>query len=149
MEYLLSMTEQARTLFLRFFPEARFPHLTSESVQDTKEAETIPDLAAHFAADIPAGEFSTAELQGFLQGFKTQRGGAQHGRVGGGRAPREARARGAGGGAEAQGEDVGVETAGGWQGCWECTDGTKSCCHASGGYEVVGAVDGAVGGEAQ
>ncbi|KAJ6596132.1 P-loop containing nucleoside triphosphate hydrolase protein [Mycena vulgaris] len=54
---------QAHALFLRFFPAVRFPGTP---------AEKLRELAAEFAADVPAGEFSTAELQGFLQGYKTR-----------------------------------------------------------------------------
>ncbi|KAJ7171396.1 P-loop containing nucleoside triphosphate hydrolase protein [Mycena filopes] len=72
-EYALSTTEQTRALFLRFFPPERFHHLdanTSEKEQDTDES--LDDLAARFAAGVPAQEFSTAELQGYLQGYKTR-----------------------------------------------------------------------------
>ncbi|KAJ7252184.1 P-loop containing nucleoside triphosphate hydrolase protein [Mycena rebaudengoi] len=63
-EYALSSTEQARALFMRFFPEERFPSKTEKS--------TVADLAAQFAGAVPPGEFSTAELQGYLQGHKAQ-----------------------------------------------------------------------------
>ncbi|KAJ6563306.1 P-loop containing nucleoside triphosphate hydrolase protein [Mycena vulgaris] len=98
-EYALSTSEQTRALFVRFFPEARFPHgqlassppeSDSEKAAPTSEnptipeshttseehhfseAHTIPALAAHFAAAVPEHEFSTAELQGYLQGYKTR-----------------------------------------------------------------------------
>ncbi|KAJ7271803.1 P-loop containing nucleoside triphosphate hydrolase protein [Mycena rebaudengoi] len=63
-EYALSSTEQAGALFMRFFPEERFPSKTEKS--------TVADLAAQFAGAVPPGEFSTAELQGYLQGHKAQ-----------------------------------------------------------------------------
>jgi chaperone BCS1 len=50
-EYALSSTEQARALFMRFFPEERFPSKTEKS--------TVADLAAQFAGAVPPGEFST------------------------------------------------------------------------------------------
>ncbi|KAJ7690475.1 P-loop containing nucleoside triphosphate hydrolase protein [Mycena rosella] len=66
-EYALSTTEQTRALFVRFFPAARFPELETES-----EKHPLAELAARFAAAVPPQEFSTAELQGFLQGYKTR-----------------------------------------------------------------------------
>ncbi|KAJ6454711.1 P-loop containing nucleoside triphosphate hydrolase protein [Mycena vitilis] len=115
-EYELSSTQQARALFLRFFPETRFPESASSPVKvaplevvkiddkpddvvvkqpvaenltddvptalkptsDAKDStvvvvspgQTTPLLAAHFASQIPTGEFSTAELQGYLQSHK-------------------------------------------------------------------------------
>ncbi|KAJ7662552.1 P-loop containing nucleoside triphosphate hydrolase protein [Mycena polygramma] len=116
--YELSTAQQAHALFLRFFPEARFPEYASAPVKtapqedlktdtlsntsasekpatadeptdavptsDTKDStattadadadpprKTIPLLAALFASQIPTGEFSTAELQGYLQSHKT------------------------------------------------------------------------------
>ncbi|KAJ7487383.1 P-loop containing nucleoside triphosphate hydrolase protein [Mycena galericulata] len=98
-EYGLATPEQARALFARFFPEERFPSLASSpsdpeskyeyKISDPKtqsseknlhgdaptqneNERTLPSLASHFAASVPANEFSTAELQGFLQGFKTR-----------------------------------------------------------------------------
>lgn len=69
-EYDLATAEQAYALFARFFPEDRFPYLAASSTESEKEKETLADLAERFASDVPACEFSTAELQGFLQGFK-------------------------------------------------------------------------------
>ncbi|KAJ7697876.1 P-loop containing nucleoside triphosphate hydrolase protein [Mycena rosella] len=66
-EYALSTTEQTRALFVRFFPATRFPELETES-----EKHPLAELAARFAAAVPPQEFSTAELQGFLQGYKTR-----------------------------------------------------------------------------
>ncbi|KAJ6602094.1 P-loop containing nucleoside triphosphate hydrolase protein [Mycena vulgaris] len=73
-EYALSTTEQTRALFARFFPAARFPDLAGADSQSesASEKETLVGLAAQFAADVPPHEFSTAELQGFLQGYKTR-----------------------------------------------------------------------------
>ncbi|KAF7360859.1 hypothetical protein MSAN_01115500 [Mycena sanguinolenta] len=75
-EYALSTPEQTRALFVRFFPAARFPHLAAdpddhESKLEESEA-MLDELASHFAASVPEGEFSTAELQGYLQGYKTR-----------------------------------------------------------------------------
>ncbi|KAJ7510970.1 P-loop containing nucleoside triphosphate hydrolase protein [Mycena galericulata] len=98
-EYGLATPEQARALFARFFPEERFTSLASSSPSPESKYETtsdksksdsssekslhgdaptgqnertLPSLASSFAAAVPANEFSTAELQGFLQGFKTR-----------------------------------------------------------------------------
>ncbi|KAF8163917.1 P-loop containing nucleoside triphosphate hydrolase protein [Mycena galopus ATCC 62051] len=91
--YGLATAHQARALFLRFFPESRFPEfavspasdleklsssdtsiLSDEKLADSSDSEstkrTIPELADAFAAAIPADEFSTAELQGYLQSHK-------------------------------------------------------------------------------
>ncbi|KAJ6534162.1 hypothetical protein B0H19DRAFT_1241383 [Mycena capillaripes] len=120
--YELSTTQQACALFLRFFPEARFPEFSATNaplspisksnsnaqstpdtavsddkkeqavadnasstddttlLKQTEEAakqmhessrQYIPALADAFAAAIPTAEFSTAELQGYLQSHKT------------------------------------------------------------------------------
>ncbi|KAF7325509.1 hypothetical protein MKEN_00399900 [Mycena kentingensis (nom. inval.)] len=120
-QYELATEEQARALFMRFFPVARFPQLAvpadgsegqemteagtsvkneeedrtpgdapftqSETTPSAPPATTTPSaatpppppapatildtLAAAFAAKLPAHEFSTAELQGYLQSHKT------------------------------------------------------------------------------
>ncbi|KAJ7499995.1 P-loop containing nucleoside triphosphate hydrolase protein [Mycena latifolia] len=59
--YGLTTPPQAHALFLRFFPSARF------SVE-----KGIDALAEVFAAGVPPERFSTAELQGYLQGYKTR-----------------------------------------------------------------------------
>ncbi|KAJ7500674.1 P-loop containing nucleoside triphosphate hydrolase protein [Mycena galericulata] len=92
--YDLATADQARALFLRFFPAARFPHFaaratppgenenitrinddhaTSPDGEKERRPQTpaIPALATAFSAAIPPGEFSTAELQCYLQGHKT------------------------------------------------------------------------------
>ncbi|KAJ6565227.1 P-loop containing nucleoside triphosphate hydrolase protein [Mycena vulgaris] len=73
-EYALSTVEQTRALFARFFPAARFPELAGADPESesASEKDTLAGLAAQFAADVPPHEFSTAELQGFLQGYKTR-----------------------------------------------------------------------------
>ncbi|KAJ7483975.1 P-loop containing nucleoside triphosphate hydrolase protein [Mycena galericulata] len=89
-EYGLATAPQAHALFLRFFPPARFPdyaapladddplllevlEFTTNDGEETEKPTTrIALLAATFAAGVPAGEFSAAELQGFLQGHKTR-----------------------------------------------------------------------------
>ncbi|KAJ7473190.1 P-loop containing nucleoside triphosphate hydrolase protein [Mycena latifolia] len=181
--YDLSTAGQARALFLRFFPAARFPALsTSAPKADSTEAklsaaankeseargtciadvdstppphdppaptdvlgeappstatvpetETLPALADAFATAIPPGEFSTAELQCYLQAYKTAPAAAVAGarawvaEVRGERRAREAREeerarrRGQGAGAEAakpSGLGAGKEG--------ECGDGTGS-----------------------
>ncbi|KAJ6505739.1 P-loop containing nucleoside triphosphate hydrolase protein [Mycena vitilis] len=70
-EYALSTPEQTSALFVRFFPEARFPQFSASTSLDEKKP-TIASLAAQFAAAVPENEFSTAELQGYLQGHKTR-----------------------------------------------------------------------------
>ncbi|KAJ7469843.1 P-loop containing nucleoside triphosphate hydrolase protein [Mycena galericulata] len=89
-EYGLATAPQAHALFLRFFPPVRFPdyaapladddplllevlEFTTNGGEGTETPTTrIALLAATFAAGVPAGEFSAAELQGFLQGHKTR-----------------------------------------------------------------------------
>ncbi|KAJ7125987.1 P-loop containing nucleoside triphosphate hydrolase protein [Mycena epipterygia] len=78
-EYALSTTDQARALFVRFFPEVRFPDFVASANSASEKQQTIADLAAHFAVDVPPLEFSTAELQGYLQGYKTRPVQAAHG----------------------------------------------------------------------
>ncbi|KAF7289168.1 hypothetical protein MIND_01377900 [Mycena indigotica] len=96
LQYEYATRDQAEALFTRFFPERRFPQFTANGVhQDEPRASpppayfrqpltadlpdpdldsqplTLPFLANVFASRIPPGEFTTAELQGYLQGFKT------------------------------------------------------------------------------
>ncbi|KAK7052752.1 P-loop containing nucleoside triphosphate hydrolase protein [Favolaschia claudopus] len=110
-QYELSTRQQAHDLFLRFFPESRFPDFAAASSSPSSTAEssvgkddkntesvdsihasdalekpgpsqekpTLFELAATFAAAIPPGEFSTAELQGYLQSHKTSPVGAAKG----------------------------------------------------------------------
>ncbi|KAJ7211718.1 P-loop containing nucleoside triphosphate hydrolase protein [Mycena pura] len=91
-QYELATSAQAAALFMRFFPATRFPELAASGAPGVAgdEAQTLEELAAAFAAGVPAGEFSTAELQGYLQGHKT--------------APREA-GRGVGGWVEEERRD--------------------------------------------
>ncbi|KZT21329.1 P-loop containing nucleoside triphosphate hydrolase protein [Neolentinus lepideus HHB14362 ss-1] len=65
-EYKLANKGQARALFSRFFPESRFGRLLSEKSQD------VVALANQFADTLPEHEFSTAEIQGYLLGYKTE-----------------------------------------------------------------------------
>jgi chaperone BCS1 len=67
-EYALATADQAHALFVRFFPEARFPQLGDDGDAKT----SIEGLAVQFAAAVPEREVSTAELQGYLQGHKTR-----------------------------------------------------------------------------
>ncbi|KAJ7214490.1 P-loop containing nucleoside triphosphate hydrolase protein [Mycena pura] len=74
-EYALSTDEQTRALFVKFFPEARFPQFahateTEKRNADAEKNPTLTALATEFSAAIPPREFSTAELQGYLQGHK-------------------------------------------------------------------------------
>ncbi|KIY73908.1 P-loop containing nucleoside triphosphate hydrolase protein [Cylindrobasidium torrendii FP15055 ss-10] len=61
-EYRLATESQARALYLRFFPN---DILTKHGVMGSSGT-----LADQFASQIPSGEFSTAELQGYLLGYK-------------------------------------------------------------------------------
>ncbi|EPQ55978.1 P-loop containing nucleoside triphosphate hydrolase protein [Gloeophyllum trabeum ATCC 11539] len=72
-EYKMASIGQARALFSRFFPVSRFGHLF-----EAKEAEKPQDPAAclaafadQFAETLPEHEFSTAEIQGYLLGYKS------------------------------------------------------------------------------
>jgi chaperone BCS1 len=63
-------------LFTRFFPESRFGESAAKSANEkfaaqvTDEKYDLLKLAAQFGEAIPDGEFSTAELQGFLLSCK-------------------------------------------------------------------------------
>ncbi|KAJ7679554.1 hypothetical protein DFH06DRAFT_1465586 [Mycena polygramma] len=88
-QYDLATASQAHALFVRFFPAWRFPdpqplheggahalgvplHMQQSEATNAEEEVTIAHLADLFAAHIPPGEFSTAELQGYLQGHKAR-----------------------------------------------------------------------------
>ncbi|KAJ6454366.1 P-loop containing nucleoside triphosphate hydrolase protein [Mycena sanguinolenta] len=77
-EYALSTPDQTRALFVRFFPASRFPALEDAPINESKH-QTIEELASQFAEAVPDDEFSTAELQGYLQGYKTSPGDAARG----------------------------------------------------------------------
>ncbi|KAJ7937926.1 hypothetical protein B0H13DRAFT_1588296, partial [Mycena leptocephala] len=66
--YGLATRDQVHSLFMHFFPESRF--LSNEANATTLEA-VIGNLATNFSLGIPPAEFSTAELQHYLQGHKT------------------------------------------------------------------------------
>ena len=70
-EYRLATQEQAEALYVRFFPDRR--------LAEFDVTEKAIDLAKRFAQKIPADEFSTAELQGYLLGHKKTPGAAVHG----------------------------------------------------------------------
>ncbi|KAF7293851.1 hypothetical protein HMN09_01181100 [Mycena chlorophos] len=100
-QYEMATKEQAGKLFERFFPETRFPELAEGGARIAPQSRPAPSpapsyfrnaaavdlpdpeldsptsaltlsfLANLFAARIPEGEFTTAELQGYLQGYKT------------------------------------------------------------------------------
>lgn len=101
-QYRLATKAQARALYLRFFPEARFAHIVNKSkcTENETGTEAVADyraypglfpndherlfddknhhdshlsaLASQFADHVPEGEFSTAELQGYLLTYKMQ-----------------------------------------------------------------------------
>ncbi|KAK7053626.1 hypothetical protein R3P38DRAFT_3254165 [Favolaschia claudopus] len=50
-------------------PTSTIESLSSET-RDAKPSPTLTSLAQTFSSSVPAGEFSTAELQGYLQGYK-------------------------------------------------------------------------------
>ncbi|KAJ6464867.1 P-loop containing nucleoside triphosphate hydrolase protein [Mycena sanguinolenta] len=77
-QYSLATAPQAHALFMRFFPAWRFPDTVSKPGYVDK-AETISQLADVFSTAVPSAEFSTAELQGYLQGYKTRPADAAHG----------------------------------------------------------------------
>ncbi|KAF8892728.1 P-loop containing nucleoside triphosphate hydrolase protein [Mucidula mucida] len=64
-EYRLATQDQAEALYRRFYPESR---LSEFDVGDEKLG--LEDLVRQFGMAIPADEFSTAELQGYLLGHK-------------------------------------------------------------------------------
>jgi hypothetical protein len=58
---------------MRFFPVARFPDdvpVSGSSAPSDEKRVTVRELSDAFAAGVPPGEFSTAEIQGYLQGYK-------------------------------------------------------------------------------
>lgn len=73
-EYSLATTEQATALFARIFSRTE-PIQRSSSRSSATEEKAAPislsTLAEDFASIIPSNEFSTAELQSFLLGYKT------------------------------------------------------------------------------
>ncbi|KAJ7921731.1 P-loop containing nucleoside triphosphate hydrolase protein [Mycena leptocephala] len=72
-QYGLATAPQALALFMRFFPVARFPDdvpVSGSSAPGDEKRVTVRELADAFAAGVPPGEFSTAEIQGYLQGYK-------------------------------------------------------------------------------
>ncbi|KAJ6497944.1 hypothetical protein DFH09DRAFT_1204485 [Mycena vulgaris] len=84
----------ARALFLRFFPAACFPDIdgpssgaielpATDAKLPTEPADgRIAALATVFAANIPSAKFSTAELQCYLQAYKTAPAAAVEGAPG-------------------------------------------------------------------
>ncbi|KAJ6552713.1 P-loop containing nucleoside triphosphate hydrolase protein [Mycena sp. CBHHK59/15] len=78
--YELATIDQARALFMRFFLQPGFrtpsrPPMIEDSkpepdIHGSTDTETLT-LAAAFSASIPQAEFTTAELQCYLQGHKT------------------------------------------------------------------------------
>ncbi|KAJ3867154.1 P-loop containing nucleoside triphosphate hydrolase protein [Lentinula novae-zelandiae] len=75
--YHLATKEQAAALFTRFFS----PDCISESIETgaltgkiegKHDVQLITNLAKSFASQVPSHEFSVAELQGYLLGYKKQ-----------------------------------------------------------------------------
>ncbi|KAF7337400.1 hypothetical protein MSAN_02266300 [Mycena sanguinolenta] len=77
-QYSLATAPQAHALFMRFFPAWRFSDIASKPGYDIK-TETVSQLADVFSTAVPSAEFSTAELQGYLQGYKARPADAAHG----------------------------------------------------------------------
>jgi chaperone BCS1 len=71
--YHMATQIQAYHMFRRFFPEERLSKLKLLSPLDDL---SIKGIAKEFSAAIPEDEFSTAELQGFLLGYKNDPTGA-------------------------------------------------------------------------
>jgi chaperone BCS1 len=79
-EYHHATSSQASDLFNRFFPASRFAPTTGNATRHEalgaakrkspqfkiSPKQPLADLAAAFANGVPQGEFSAAELQGFL-----------------------------------------------------------------------------------
>jgi hypothetical protein len=68
-EYKLATQQQARALFERFFfPDnaSREGSLDEQTKESAARARSLADLCQVFSSAIPDGEFSTAELQGYL-----------------------------------------------------------------------------------
>ncbi|KAJ3761276.1 P-loop containing nucleoside triphosphate hydrolase protein [Lentinula raphanica] len=77
--YYLATQEQAATLFMHFFPPASAPSINPHSkalengILDRVTHETqMIQLSKTFASHIPSNEFSIADLQGYLLGYKDQ-----------------------------------------------------------------------------
>ncbi|KAF8506402.1 mitochondrial chaperone BCS1 [Hysterangium stoloniferum] len=73
--YRLASTSQIRALFVRLFPERIFcdpsaPLIGGRVLVEHLTVEKISMLADEFAEKIPAFEFSVAEIQGFILGYK-------------------------------------------------------------------------------
>ncbi|KAJ3887171.1 P-loop containing nucleoside triphosphate hydrolase protein [Lentinula edodes] len=75
--YHLATKEQAAALFTRFFS----PDCISESIETgaltgkiegNHDVQSITNLSKSFASQVPSHEFSVAELQGYLLGYKKQ-----------------------------------------------------------------------------
>lgn len=74
-EYKLATQAQAAALFHRFFPASRFGNYkseVSEKIENKNNPSAMDELASTFASGIPDGEFSTADLQGYLLSCKTR-----------------------------------------------------------------------------
>lgn len=72
-EYKLAIKQQAAALFRRFYPSKHIEIsnlFTSEKAKEITVEERIAELAEVFADSVPENELSTAELQGYLLGYK-------------------------------------------------------------------------------
>lgn len=83
-QYYLATKEQAKALFIRFYPIS-YTTLSSERPSDSEDSEKKPvslsladkesaikALASEFALNFPEEEFTTAELQGYLLSCKKE-----------------------------------------------------------------------------
>ncbi|KAJ7820420.1 hypothetical protein B0H13DRAFT_1660894, partial [Mycena leptocephala] len=69
--YGLATRDQAQSPFMHFFPESRFLSIGKDEANAITLKAVIGNLATNFSLGIPPAEFSTAELQHYLQGHKT------------------------------------------------------------------------------
>jgi chaperone BCS1 len=84
-QYKMATKMQAWALYRRFFPESRFGDIVAKAEGDNRTSQSpdnatlsdeplgadkkisrLTELANQFAESVPADEFSTAELQGYL-----------------------------------------------------------------------------------
>lgn len=67
--YFLASRGQAAALFMKFFPESRFPEIRALEDLTPTPTSTL-GLSQVFASRLPENEFSTAQIQGYLLGYK-------------------------------------------------------------------------------
>ncbi|KAF8829977.1 hypothetical protein HHX47_DHR2000296 [Lentinula edodes] len=75
--YHLATKEQAAALFTRFFSPDCISELIETApltgkIEGNHDVQSITNLSKSFASQVPSHEFSVAELQGYLLGYKKQ-----------------------------------------------------------------------------